>query len=161
MKIKFLKEEDFVNYKQPAMFIGTISCDFKCCKELGAPITLCQNEPWYKEPIQELNNSKIITRYLNNNLTKAIVFGGLEPFLQYEEIKEFIKLLREDYKCEDSVIIYTGYTKQEVLTQVEELSQWKNIIIKFGRYIPNNKTHKDSILGVVLASENQYAEKIS
>lgn len=161
MKIKFLKEEDFVNYKQPCMFIGTISCDFKCCKEAGVPISTCQNEPWANEPIQDINDSKIVTRYLNNNLTKAIVFGGLEPFLQYDELKSFIALLRDDYHCKDTVVIYTGYNKSEIITQVEELKQWENIIIKFGRYIPKQKTHRDEVLGVTLASDNQYAEKIS
>ena len=35
-----------------------------------------------------------------------------------------------------------------------------NIIIKFGRYIPNQKPHYDEVLGVNLASDNQYAERI-
>ena len=38
---------------------------------------------------------------------------------------------------------------------------FKNIIIKFGRYIPNQQAHYDDILGVNLASNNQYAIKIS
>ena len=35
------------------------------------------------------------------------------------------------------------------------------IIIKYGRFIPNQQKHYDEILGVYLASDNQYAEKIS
>ena len=38
---------------------------------------------------------------------------------------------------------------------------FKNIIIKFGRYIPNRNNKYDEILGVTLASDNQFAEKIS
>ena len=33
------------------------------------------------------------------------------------------------------------------------------IAIKYGRFIPNQETHFDSMLGVTLASPNQYAKK--
>ena len=36
-----------------------------------------------------------------------------------------------------------------------------NIIIKFGRFIPNQQSHYDAVLGIKLASSNQYAERIS
>lgn len=41
------------------------------------------------------------------------------------------------------------------------LSEYKNIVVKFGRYIPGQEKHYDEVLGVYLASDNQYAEKIS
>ena len=41
------------------------------------------------------------------------------------------------------------------------LKKYSNIIIKFGRFIPNQKPHYDPVLGVELASDNQYGEKIS
>ena len=41
------------------------------------------------------------------------------------------------------------------------LKNYDNIIIKYGRYIPNQPSRYDSILGVTLASDNQYAERIS
>jgi hypothetical protein len=41
------------------------------------------------------------------------------------------------------------------------LQQIPNIIIKYGRYIPNQASHYDNVLGVYLASNNQFAEKIS
>jgi hypothetical protein len=44
---------------------------------------------------------------------------------------------------------------------VEDLTRFDNIIVKFGRYIPDNKPHFDEVLGVNLASPNQYAKKIS
>jgi len=34
-----------------------------------------------------------------------------------------------------------------------------NIIVKFGRYRPNQEKHYDKILGVFLASDNQYAKE--
>ena len=41
------------------------------------------------------------------------------------------------------------------------LKQYKNIYIKFGRYVPNQNEHYDEVLGVKLVSDNQYGEKIS
>ena len=33
-----------------------------------------------------------------------------------------------------------------------------NIIVKYGRYVPNQKPHYDELLGILLASDNQYAK---
>ena len=91
MKIRNLIDEDIVNYKKTSMFIATCYCDFKCCKELNLDICICQNSPIAKSKIIDVNNSKIVKRYLKNKLTEAIVFGGLEPFKQFEELYELIK----------------------------------------------------------------------
>lgn len=160
MKIKMLKDEDFTNYKKPAMFIGTISCGGKCCIEAGIPLTVCQNDEWRSCNVIDIPDHDIIIRYLENSITSAIVFGGLEPFEQFKELKTFIKLLR-NCNCDDDVVIYTGYNYNEIFGMVEELSEFSNIIIKFGRYIPNNPGRYDGVLGVYLASDNQYAERIS
>ena len=45
MKLKFIKRDDFVNYKKCSMFLGTTSCDWKCCKENNLPCSTCQNYP--------------------------------------------------------------------------------------------------------------------
>ena len=58
-------------------------------------------------------------------------------------------------------MIYTGYYDYEIKDQLNELKQYPNIIIKYGRYIPNQSPHYDEILGVKLVSDNQYAERIS
>ena len=44
MRIKAIIDEDYTNYKKPAMFIGTASCCGKCCKEAGLPLSVCQND---------------------------------------------------------------------------------------------------------------------
>ena len=82
-----------------------------------------------------------------------------EPLLQFNELLSYISYLRR-YTLDD-IVIYTGYYKHEILQEVNILSQYKNIIVKFGRYIPNQKSIYDEILGVTLASNNQYAERIS
>ena len=66
-----------------------------------------------------------------------------------------------DNKCTDTFVIYTGYYPNEIQSQIDKLKQLGNIIIKFGRYIPNHNPHYDNVLGIYLASDNQYGEMIS
>ena len=153
MKIKGLITEDFVNYKKASMTIIFPYCTFKCGEDY------CQNSPLTKSPIIEISIDDLVNRYNNNPITEAIVMQGLEPFDSWSDLKEFVKKLRE-YNNDD-IVIYTGYNKDEVIKYVKELSVYPNIIVKFGRYIPNQEKHYDDVLGVYLASNNQYAERIS
>lgn len=159
MKLRQYMEEDCVNYKKISLFLGTCYCDWKCCHDGNFAESVCQNHPLATSPIKDISNERLISRYLANTLTSAIVFGGLEPFKQFEELLEFIKELRKF--TDDDVVIYTGYNKEEIEDKIKLLSSYKNIIIKFGRYVPNQQKHFDPVLGVNLASDNQYAEKIS
>lgn len=156
MKIKGIVEEDFTNYKVPSMFIGTSKCSFKCETESG--IKCCQNSSLATAMTLDIDDGVIIEKYLNNPISKAIVFGGLEPLDAFDEVTEFIAKLRYQYHCDNTVVIYTGYNKTEILSQLSELKKYGNIIVKFGRYIPNDEQHFDEVLGVTLASSNQYAE---
>ena len=157
MKLKGLIDEDFLQYKLPSMFIITSTCDFKCEKEAHCK-GMCQNSELVKADTVDVNDKAIVDRYLNNNITKAIVFGGLEPFDQFEELVKLISLFRQ--YTNDIIIVYTGYYKQEIEDKLKLLKQFDNIIIKYGRYIPNSKSKYDDVLGITLASENQYAEKL-
>ena len=47
------------------------------------------------------------------------------------------------------------------VNEIEVLCDFENIVCKFGRYRPGQKSHYDPILGVNLISDNQYAIKIS
>ena len=153
MKIKGLITEDFVNYKKASMTIIFPYCTFKCGKDY------CQNSSLAKSPIIEISIDDLVNRYINNPITEAVVMQGLEPFDSWNDLKEFVQKLRE-YNNDD-IVIYTGYNKDEVIEYVKELSIYPNIIVKFGRYIPNQEKHYDDVLGVYLASNNQYAERIS
>ena len=160
MKVKGIIFEDFVNYKKPSMTIAMPYCSFKCDKECGYPV--CQNSSLANDPIIEISSSKIIKQYLDNPITHSIVFQGLEPMDSYDELKDFLMDLRIHESCFDDVVIYTGYNEKEIKDKIDELSTlFSNIIIKFGRFIPNQDLHYDDILGVNLASDNQYAIKIS
>ena len=60
----------------------------------------------------------------------------------------------------DPIVIYTGYKEEELIEQIKFLQQFDNIIVKFGRFIPNSPHIFDTVLGVELASNNQYAKYI-
>ena len=157
MKLKFLIDEDIVNYKDISLYLGFPSCSFKCCVECG--IDCCQNSSLVNQPTIDYSIEKIVDRYLNNYITSAICMAGLEPFDSWEDLLELVTNFRE--KTNDTVVIFTGYKEEEIEDKVNILKQFPNIIIKFGRFIPNQPSHKDDILGVTLASPNQYAKKIS
>ena len=157
MLIKGLIDTDLINYKLPNMFIIFPKCDFKCDKECGEQV--CQNSTLAHEENINMTVEKIVEKYLNNPMTKSIVCGGLEPFDSFEDLYNLIATFR--IHTNDDIIIYTGYNANEILNQIYKLKDFKNIIIKFGRFIPNKEKHYDEILGVELASPNQYAERIS
>lgn len=153
MLLKALNDEDTVNYNRTSMFLIFPNCSFKCGKEL------CQNYSLRKEQNLEVEIDEIVDRYIMNPLTHAIVCGGLEPFDSWKDLQEFIKKMRV-YTADD-IVIYSGYKEEELSDKIEWLKDYENIIVKFGRYIPNKEPHLDKILGVKLASPNQYARRIS
>ena len=141
------------------MFIIFPKCSFKCDKEAGCSI--CQNSALINEPNINISMFTIRENYLNNSISKAIVMGGLEPFDSPNDLNILIGLLRD--KTKDDIVIYTGYTEEELRQNsvYKEILNYQNIIIKFGRFIPNQEPHYDSLLGVNLASDNQYAKRVS
>ena len=158
MKLRGLIDEDFSNYQEPSMFLIFPHCNFKCCIEAGNNI--CQNMDVIKEPEVDVEVESLVKRYLGNPITKSIVCGGLEPLDSFEDLLIFIHTLRWEYDCFDTVVIYTGYNADEVVEKVYTLSKFTNIIVKFGRFIPNQKEHYDEVLGVNLSSDNQYAVRL-
>ena len=159
MKIKGIITEDFINYKKPAMVIEFPYCNFKCYKECGMQV--CQNSSLVNSPTYDIPINKIVLHYLKNDITEAIVMQGLEPF---DSVDDLFDLIREfKYYTNDDVIIYTGYTEDELISKniINAMQKmYNNIIIKFGRFIPNQSQHYDETLGVILTSPNQYAKKI-
>ena len=158
MLIKNLIDEDFINYKKASMFIAFPYCTFKCEKDCG--IHCCQNSDLVRSRNIAISPYALAARYMDNPLTSSIVFGGLEPFDSFDDMVILIKCLRA-HAPNDDIVIYTGYNEDEVTDKVETLSKFKNIIIKYGRFIPNDEPRFDEVLGVNLASKNQYAKRIS
>jgi len=160
MMLSGVVTEDFINYRKPSMFLSTARCDFKCCKESEFPLSVCQNHQLDQASLTDISPESLYSLYARNDITHAVVFGGLEPMLQFSEMEDVIRYFREQ-GCMDDVVIYTGYTPQEVQHEIDALCQFPNIIVKFGRYKPDENPHYDAVLGVTLASNNQYAVRIS
>ena len=156
MKIKNLIDEDFIQYKKPSMFIGFPKCTFKCGAEF------CQNSALAQAPEIDISFDDIVQRYLNNPITESIVLGGLDPFDTMVECLTLVAYFRVHYGINDDIIIYTGYTEDELRNNKGYqviITSFNNIIIKYGRYVPDEEPHFDEVLGVKLASSNQYAVK--
>lgn len=154
--LKGIVDEDFVNYKLPSMTLMFPRCTFKC----GS--TFCQNSALVKEKDIEISVDTIYERYINNPITKSIVLQGLEPLDSWDDVKEILYHFRILKECFDDIVIYTGYTKEEITDKVAYIKLiYPNVIIKYGRYIDGQKPHKDEVLGILLSSPNQYAERIT
>lgn len=167
MLVKGIIDEDFINYKKPSMYIATPKCSFKCDKECGCAV--CQNSELALARGHNIGIRALVKRYLTNPITKAIVISGLEPFDSPELLYELVLGFRE-VGCLDDIVIYTGYTEKELtlddsgrqeVATYNWLRHYPNIYIKFGRFIPDQESHYDEVLGVKLASDNQYGKKVS
>ena len=153
--LKGIIDEDFVNYKVPSMSLMFPKCSFKCDRQY------CQNASLIDEPDITIAIDDLCKRYINNPITKAVVCQGLEPLDSIDDLINFIATLRYKYNCDDDVVIYTGYNRNEIIPgDIGIFRDFNNIIIKYGRYVHGFKSHFDPVLGVYLASDNQYAERI-
>ena len=160
MIIKGIIFEDFINYKKPCMTIEMPRCDFKCDRECGQNV--CHNSALAIADNITIDVDSIIQAYLNNPITEAICFQGLEPFDSFDDMIKVVHRLKE-LNCSDDVIVYTGYYKREIpIEKLSELymSTGGKLIIKWGRFIPDTPNKYDEVLGVTLASDNQYAEEM-
>jgi hypothetical protein len=152
MKVKGVVEEDFVNYRLPSMYIVFPTCSFKCDKENGNRI--CQNSALVREKDIEVSCGRLVQRYMDNPISRAIVMAGLEPFDSFDDLFDLIEEFRK--VTNDDIVIYTGYKEEEINEMVAAVTVYPNIIIKFGRFIPNDEGYFNEELGVHLASKNQY-----
>lgn len=159
MKLKGIIDCDFVNYKEPVLTLEFPYCDFKCDKLNGCQV--CQNGSLAAEPDIEVSFDEIWKLYESNPITKGFCLQGLEPLDSFDDVCDFIAYIRFKKYCAAPIIVYTGYNKNEQLI----FSYWANryyhnIIVKWGRFIMGQEPHYDEVLGVKLASDNQFAELI-
>ena len=157
MKLKGFVTEDFVNYKKASLFLICPYCSFKCDKE--ARTKICQNSDLAKFSTVDVDTAKLVHASATNPITHAVCFGGLEPLDSFDEVVDFIDQFRSE--SDEDIVIYTGYTEDEVTEKIEILKHYPNIIVKFGRFRPGEEPHYDEVLGIYLASSNQYAKVIS
>jgi hypothetical protein len=156
MRVKGIIDYDCTNYKEPCLTIQFPFCTFKCDALNGCKV--CQNSQLANEPDIEVSGEFIWNLYEQNPLTKAFCFQGLEPFDSYLDLLSLVMFIRMHKKCDDPIIIYTGYNEGEDYVVENSLRHYNNIIIKYGRFIKGHTPHYDELLGVNLASDNQYAK---
>jgi len=154
LKLRGITYESIQDYKKTHLYLAFPNCTFKCKN--------CQNKEMIKLPIIKISIEKLIKKYIKNKITEAIVMGGLEPFYDEDSflvIKDLVIQFRQ--KTKDDIVIYTGFYYNEIRYWIDQLALYENIYIKFGRYLPDSEEKYDSVLGVKLASSNQYGVKIS
>lgn len=155
MEIVGISDINFTDYKLPSLYIATPYCSFKCEKDCGRAI--CQNSPLTKYDKISVTVDKLVELYQANPITQSFVFGGLEPLDSPDLLETIVELQARTNPRR--VVIYTGYTEEEVLTTHSQILTLPNLIIKYGRFIPDQPSHFDPVLGVNLASPNQYAKE--
>lgn len=169
MIVKGIIDEDLINYKKPSMVVMTPICTFKCDKECGGRV--CQNSALATSPNIEVHPKGLIRRYIDNPITQAIIFAGLEPLDTFVDVFECGYLLRQNGYMDD-IVIFTGYTEEEVANMyvgippgaqdsyIDLIKQHlAPVVVKYGRFVPDCQPHYDEVLGVNLSSDNQYAKR--
>ena len=159
MKIKGIIDADYVSYKEPSMTVLFPHCNYKCdadCEE-----RVCQGRRLMDIKDIDISPAAIVHRYMDNPVSKAIVISGLEPMDDFDDLEKLLFWFRFK-KCNDEIVIYTGYTLNECKSMgyISRLQAYKPVTIKFGRYIPRREPYYDEVLGVELASDNQFAKRI-
>lgn len=149
----------FNDYKKTGLLVAFPTCDFKCCKEAGLPISVCQNCEIANSKDIEVPPTEIVKLY-NPSIHKALIIGGLEPL---DSTKNLLKLILSFrfHRPKDDVVVYTGYNIEEIPDYLLTFFiNCGNIILKVGRFVPNDTNRYDEVLGVTLASTNQYGINI-
>ena len=146
MTIKDLIIEDFNSYMYPTTTVIIPS---------GNPD---------ENPIFPMPDNGIVELFTYNDKTKALVVKNLTPlnFSSFDEIIELLRVLRVEYKQTNNVfILYTDYDKKDIEDKLLALKSYVGpVIVKFGQYDPTYPPKMDSVLGIMLSSSNQYAERI-
>lgn len=81
-----------------------------------------------------IEQEKILTEFFKNPLLKGITLSGGEPFIQAKELIPIAKAVKEGGK---DVVIYTGYTLEQLETmggEVKELLHYCDTLID-GRFV--------------------------
>lgn len=133
---------------EDAPFIGALICANDCNNNCYN----CFNQYLKSEPTIKIEDYKLINKILLNPFNKGIIFSGLEWTLQHKELKQLIKLAKEN---DLEIMIHTGTEEEIFKEQFSEIYKIPNIYIKFGKYKEKYKCDNNIQYGVKLASSNQ------
>ena len=73
----------------------------------------------------ETDTDKILEEIKKNPLLKGVTFSGGDPFLQAYPLS---LLAKEIHKLNLDVVVYTGYTYEQLLTGFDEHPDWKDLL---------------------------------
>lgn len=141
--------ETITDYRKSTLYL----CGYICtlgCKD-------CFHNELKKNHPTTLSIEKLFTDYISTTSCDAILFSGLNWLEQIEELFVLIHYIRSNHINKD-IVIYTGYDKHEISDKIAMLSKFDNIIIKYGRFDATLPPRYDDVLGITLASSNQWAE---
>lgn len=159
-KIKILEKPTTVlnYYKKIGLLVPIgISCTWKCKNCINRQHTFKNSNKYH---ISEYEIGEIIKIYKKNILVESLILAGLEPFDNPHDLRRLIGVFRDSIS--DDIIIYTGYdnddidTNKELKMLLQEILKYDNILVKFGRYIEGKDKIYDNVLGIELASDNQW-----
>ena len=160
MTLKGMELVDAINYKKISTFLIFPTCTFKCDVLNGCIV--CQNEYLREQSkLIVIPTLEVCKQFIASGISEAIVCGGLEPLDSIDDVIDLIETLRYTFKNNSDIVIYTGYTEEEVMEdkRMRVITTYPNIVIKYGRFIMNDTPRYDETLGVTLASSNQYAKR--
>lgn len=149
IKIHGIKET-FNDYKKVGMYVAFPQCSLNCKN--------CQNAHLREVEPLEVSLDYLVKIILDNDLIDSVILSGMNPMDSFDDVMSLIREVRNKSNIE--IIIYTGMRESNLTNEIKKLKEFNNVIIKFGEYIPNSKEKFDEVLGINLASDNQYAKRI-
>ena len=113
----------------------------------------CANFETHEFNDSRIYNSILLAKELAGNTDDGITISGGEPFQQPRALNFFVSAYRLFSYYDKSVIIFTGYTMDELLTLGEDVKEVMNSVdvIKCGRFDKNRLTKDNGFTG----SDNQ------
>ncbi len=143
MNIAHIEENSFIYGPGCRFVIWTQGCSIHCKG--------CWNkEMWSFEIKNKISVTELVEKIKKEkaNIEGVTILGG-EPFDQYDELLELVKQIRQ---IDLSIIVYSGYTMNELEQKKQiEILNFIDIIIT-GRYI---ETKRNITTGGLIGSSNQ------
>ncbi len=112
---------------------------------------------WSFETVQEISVNELITKIVKENeFIEGVTILGGEPFDQYGELFELSKQIFENNL---SLILYTGYEKDELITKnSKEILKYTDILIS-GRYNENQRNLQLGLIGSANQSIDFFSDR--
>lgn len=142
------------NVLNDAPFIGAIVVANACSRGCRG----CINETLKSDHYTRYESVEgIIASVRSNGLNEGIIFSGLE---WSEQSKDLVDLVGAALNAQLKVMIYTHHTERVFFNKVPEL-KGRNLYIKFGAYLPEERSENHYSHTVRLATRNQYIKHFS